>query len=182
MSTTAPKAPDELRYPAGKFQRPAEPVDAAQRSKFIDIIAATPQNLADAVRGLNEKQIDTPYRPDGWTVRQLVHHVADSHMNAFIRIKLALTEEAPTVKAYDENEWAKLVDSTAPIAISVSLLTALHDRWVRLMRAMKPSDFTRTVTHPERGPITADFLIALYAWHGPHHVAHVTSLRKREGF
>ena len=174
MSTVTPNAPDELRYPLGKFQRPAEPLDAAARATFIDIIAATPANLAEAVRGRTEAQLDTPYRPGGWTVRQLVHHVADSHMNAYIRVKLALTEDAPAIKAYDENEWAKLSDSSAPIDMSLTLLTALHDRWVRLMRSMQPSDFTRTLTHPDRGPITVDFLLALYAWHGPHHTAHIT--------
>ena len=182
MTNSATKAPDELRFPIGKFQRPTEPLDATQRARIIDIIAAAPKDLADALRDLTDPQLDTPYRPDGWTVRQLVHHVADSHMNAYIRVKLALTEDAPLVKAYDEKEWAKLSDSTGPVDISLTLLTSLHDRWVRLMRAMQPADFTRTVTHPERGPITVDFLIALYAWHGPHHVAHVTSLRKREGW
>jgi uncharacterized damage-inducible protein DinB len=180
---TASAAPDTLRFPTGKFQRPTSPLDAAERARIIDTIAATPKNLADAVRGLNDKQLDTPYRPEGWTVRQVVHHVADSHMNAFIRVKLALTESAPLIKTYDEAEWAKLTDGrTGPIDVSLALLTALHDRWVRLLRSLKPTDFGKTMTHPEHGAITVDYLLSLYAWHGPHHVAHVTGLRKREGW
>jgi uncharacterized damage-inducible protein DinB len=170
-------APD-LRFPTGKFQRPAGPLDQATRAKHIETIAATPQLLADAVHGLSDKQVESPYRPEGWTVRQVVHHMADSHMNAFIRMKLALTENSPPVKAYDENEWAKLADTRdTPVETSLTLLTALHDRWVRLLRAMKPEDFSRTVTHPEHGPITVDFLLALYAWHGPHHIGHVKQVR-----
>ncbi|HET9426678.1 MAG TPA: putative metal-dependent hydrolase, partial [Gemmatimonadaceae bacterium] len=149
----------------------------------IETLAATPGLLADAVRGLTDAQLDTPYRPDGWTVRQVVHHVADSHMNAYIRVKLALTENAPPVKPYDENEWAKLPDSlVTPVAVSLTLLDALHDRWVRVMRALKPVEYARTVTHADHGAITVDFLLALYAWHGPHHVGHITSLRKRSGW
>ena len=164
---------DDLRFPTGRFQRPSGPLDPAQRAKHIETIAATPKLLTDAVRGLSEKQLDTPYRPDGWTVRQVVHHVPDSHMNAFIRMKLALTEDAPPVKAYDEDAWAKLADAQGPVDPSLALLTALHERWVRLLKSMKPEDFLRTVTHPDHGPITVDFLLALYAWHGPHHVGHV---------
>lgn len=176
-------APDNLRFPIGKFQRPAGPLDAAQRARVIDTIAATPKNLSDAVRGLNDRQLDTPYRPDGWTVRQVVHHVPDSHMNAYVRVRLALTENAPLIKTYDEAEWAKLSDArAAPIDASLALLTALHDRWVRLLRSLKPADFSKTMTHPEHGAITIDYLLALYAWHGPHHVGHITSLRKREGW
>lgn len=171
---------DDLRFPIGRFQRPAGPLDAATRARHIETIAATPKLFAEAVRGLSEQQIDSPYRPDGWTVRQVVHHVPDSHMNAFIRMKLALTEDAPRVFAYDENEWAKLPDvRDTPIEVSLTMLTALHDRWVRLLRAMKPEDFQRTVTHPEHGPITVDFLLALYAWHGPHHTGHVKAVKNR---
>lgn len=183
MTTPALTALDQLRYPTGKFHRPSGALDEAERKRIIEVIAATPKNLSDAVRGLNDKQLDTPYRADGWTVRQLVHHLADSHMNAYVRLKLALTEDAPLVKPYDENAWAKLSDSlVTPVDVSLSLVTALHDRWVRMMRAMKPADFTRTMTHPEHGTITVDYLLALYAWHGPHHVAHVTGLRKRESW
>jgi uncharacterized damage-inducible protein DinB len=174
---------DDLRFPTGRFQRPVTPLAADQRARILDVIDPTPGQLAEAVRGLDERQLDTPYRPDGWTLRQVVHHVADSHMNAYIRCKLALTESAPLVKTYDEAEWAKLSDSRdTPVAVSLTLLTALHDRWLRVLRSLKPDDFTRTLTHPEHGPITVDYLLALYAWHGPHHVAHVTGLRKRKGW
>jgi uncharacterized damage-inducible protein DinB len=173
----------DLRYPVGKFARPAGPLDPATRARHIDAIAATPKALADALRGLTEPQIDTPYRDGGWTVRQVAHHVPDSHINAYIRIKLALTENAPLIKTYDENEWAKLSDSRdTPVDVSLTLLTALHDRWVRLLRAMKPEDFAKALTHPDHGPITLDFILALYAWHGTHHVAHITELRKRNGW
>ena len=133
--------------------------------------------------GLNEQQLDTPYRPDGWTVRQVVHHVADSHMNALTRFKLALTEEHPTIKPYDEAAWAKLEDTrTAPVETSLTLLDALHDRWVRVLRAMKTSDFARTLQHPESGDQNLDQVLALYDWHGRHHTAHVTNLRSRNGW
>ena len=168
---------DALRFPTGRFLRPSGPLDPAQRAKHIETIASTPKMLTDAVRALSDKQLDTPYREGGWTVRQVVHHVPDSHMNAFIRMKLALTEDAPPVKAYDEDAWAKLADAQGPVDPSLTLLTALHDRWVKLLRAMKPEDFSRTVTHPQNGQISIDFLLALYAWHGPHHVAHVKSVR-----
>lgn len=182
MPAIAAAEPD-LRYPTGKLQRLPEPLDDATRKRLIEAIAATPKNLGDAVHGLTESRIDTPYRPGGWTVRQLVHHVADSHMNAYIRFKLALTEDAPLVKPYDEAEWAKLVDSIeTPVEVSISLLTALTDRWVRLLRAMKPNDFTRKLTHPEHGLITNDSLLVIYGWHGPHHVAHVNTLRARSGW
>jgi hypothetical protein len=168
----------DLRFPIGKFQRPAGPLDAATRAKHIETIASTPKNLADAMRGMTDAQLDTPYRPDGWTARQVIHHLPDSHMNAFIRMKLALTEDAPPVTAYDEDAWAKLPDvMETPVDVSLTMLTALHQRWVALLRAMKPEDFQRTVTHPQNGKISIDFLLALYAWHGPHHVAHVKSVR-----
>jgi uncharacterized damage-inducible protein DinB len=183
VTTPTATASDELRFPTGKFHRPTGPLDATERARIIDVLAATPKKLGDAVRGLNDKQLDTPYRADGWTVRQVVHHVADSHMNAYIRVKLALTEHAPLIKTYDEAEWAKLIDArTGAVDVSLSLLTALHDRWVRLLRSLKPGDFSKTMTHPEHGAITIDYLLSLYAWHGPHHVAHVTGLRKREGW
>ena len=168
---------DSLRFPVGRFKRPTGPLTAAERKAMIQTIADTPKNLASALEGMTEKQLDTPYRPGGWTVRQVVHHLPDSHMNAFIRMKLALTANSPTVTAYDEDEWAKLPDAQIPIAPSVTMLTALHERWVKLLEAMKPEDFQRTVTHPEHGPITVDFLLALYSWHGPHHVGHVKLVR-----
>jgi uncharacterized damage-inducible protein DinB len=168
---------ESLLFPVGRFKRPAGPLTPAERETMIRTIADTPKNLAEALKGLTEKQIDTPYREGGWTVRQVVHHLGDSHMNAFIRMKLAITADSPTVTAYDEDEWAKLADAQMPIAPSVTLLTALHERWVKLLHSMKPADFQRTVTHPENGLITVDFLLALYSWHGPHHVGHVKLVR-----
>ena len=140
--------------------------------------------MREAIRGLNEKQLDTPYRDGGWTVRQVVHHVPDSHLNAYTRVKLALTENAPTIKPYDEAAWAALPDSrSTPIETSLRMLEALHERWTGLLRSMKPEDFQRRFTHPEHGKtFTLDWLVAMYAWHGRHHVAHITSLRERMGW
>jgi hypothetical protein len=169
---------EALRFPVGRFKRPTGPLDPAERAKHIKTLADTPKDLVKALDGITEKQLDTPYRDGGWTVRQVVHHLPDSHMNAYCRVKFALTENAPTVKAYDEDAWAQLADSRMPIAPSVALLTGLHERWVKLLQSMKPEDFQRAVTHPEHGPITVDFLLALYAWHGPHHVGHVKLVRE----
>jgi hypothetical protein len=171
---------DELRYPTGRFVRP-EALTADQRRAAIDTIAGTPSQLRAAVRGLNDTQLDTPYRPGGWTVRQVIHHVPDSHANAYCRFKLALTEDTPTIKPYDESAWAQLEDSrSTPIETSLTLLDVLHDRWVRVLRAMTSSDFSRRLNHPDNGIMSLDQLLAMYAWHGPHHVAHVTRLRERE--
>ena len=179
---TAPAATD-LRYPIGRFRRPETPLDDAQRRAAIDTIAATPANLRAAVRGLGDAQLDTPYRPGGWTVRQVVHHVPDSHMNAYVRFKLALTEDEPTIKPYDEARWAELADSRdTPIETSLVLLERLHERWVTLLRSMSAHDFARRLNHPENGVMRLDQMLALYAWHGRHHVGHVTSLREREGW
>jgi uncharacterized damage-inducible protein DinB len=172
----------DLSFPIGRFQRPDSLTDA-QRRAAIETIAETPKRFRAAVSGLDDRQLDTPYRPDGWTVRQVVHHVPDSHLNAFVRFKLALTEDHPTIKPYNEAEWAKLEDArSTPIETSLSLLDHLHDRWVRVLRAMKPNDFARTLRHPENGDMNLDQLLALYAWHGPHHTAHVTNLRTRHGW
>lgn len=172
----------DLRYPVGKFQRPESLCDA-ERAEAIDRIATAPARLREAVRGLSEAQLDTPYRPDGWTVRQVIHHVPDSHANAFIRFKLALTEDTPTIKPYDEAAWALLDDvRSTPIETSLVLLESLHDRWVRLLRSIPAADFDRTLNHPENGLMNLHQLLALYAWHGDHHVAHVTSLRERSGW
>jgi uncharacterized damage-inducible protein DinB len=136
-----------------------------------------------AVAGLNEEQLDTAYRPEGWTVRQVVHHVPESHLTSYIRFKLALTEEEPVVKTYFEDRWAKLDDARqAPIALSLDLLDALHGRWIWFLRSLKQEDFQRTYRHPELGTVTLDKAAALYAWHGPHHVAQITSLRERNGW
>lgn len=173
---------EDLRFPLGRFQRPRSLTDA-RRAEAIDRIAATPAKLRAAVRGLTAAQLDTPYRPDGWTVRQVVHHVPDSHANAFIRFKLALTEDVPTIKPYDEAAWAKLDDvRSTPIETSLSLLESLHDRWVRLLRSIPAADFDRTLNHPENGAMNLHQLLALYAWHGDHHVAHIANLRARNGW
>lgn len=170
----------DLRYPVGKFQRPAS-VSDAERQGFIDSIAALPKEMAAALHGLNEQQLDTPYRPDGWTVRQVVHHVADSHINAYCRVRFALAENEPTIKPYDENVWSNFADAkTSPVAVSLALLEPLHIRWVTLLRSLAPAHFARVFHHPESGKQTIDTLVALYAWHGRHHTAHITELRKRE--
>jgi hypothetical protein len=135
-----------------------------------------------AVAGLTEGQLDTPYRPEGWTVRQLVHHVPDSHLNSYVRFKLALTEDAPVVKPYDEALWAKLADVTAPVETSLMLLESLHQRWVRVLESMSEGDFARGFRHPELGPVRLEQTLAMYAWHGKHHVAHITALRDRMGW
>jgi hypothetical protein len=171
------------RYPVGKFERSTTAHTSDERSTFIDQIAAAPARMRDAVSGLSELQLDTPYRDGGWTVRQVVHHVPDSHMNAYTRVKLALTETEPAIRPYDEAAWAKLNDvRDTPIAVSLTLLEALHDRWVRILRALTADDFERTLFHPEHGVMTLDSLIAMYAWHSRHHVAHITSLRERSGW
>lgn len=178
--TTAAAATDP-RYPVGKFEY-AGPNSEANRKQLIQQIAEAPAKLRAAVAGLNDKQLDTPYREGGWTVRQVVHHVPDSHMNAFIRLKLALTEDTPTIKPYDEKGWAKLADAREPIENSLVLLEAVHKRFVTVWRSLKGPDFERTLNHPEAGPMTLDKLLSLYAWHGRHHVAHITELRKRNSW
>ena len=180
-TTTQDPASDVLSYPIGRFHRPAS-LDADARERAIEIIASTPARLRDAVRGLTTEQIETPSRPGGWTVRQVVHHVPDSHMNAYIRFKLALTENVPTIKPYEESEWAKLADTRVPLETSLTLLDAVHERWLAILRAMTPTDFERELIHPQSGRQRLDQVLALYAWHGPHHTAHVTSLRERMGW
>ncbi len=171
----------ELRYPIGKFQ-PSAPTEE-NRKQFLAQIEETPTRLRAAVAGLSREQLDTPYRDGGWTVQQVVHHLADSHMNAYTRFKLALTEDEPTIKPYNETRWAELSDSrTTPAETSLALMDALHERWVNLLRGMSPADFSRKMKHPERGPMSLDDTLALYAWHGRHHVAHITGLRGRSGW
>lgn len=173
---------DPLRYPVGRFTRKPS-IDASERAALIDAIDATPEQMAAAVLNLSPQQLDTPYREGGWTVRQVVHHVVDSHMNAYIRMRLAATEDNPPIKAYDENQWAQLADSRgAPIELSVPFLAALHARWVWWLRTLNDSTFARGIVHPERGAMTIDDLLQLYGWHGRHHVAHITSLRDRMGW
>ncbi|MGE5055192.1 MAG: YfiT family bacillithiol transferase [Acidobacteriota bacterium] len=169
----------DLRYPVGKFEY-SGPLSEARRSLLIQEIADTPVHLRSATTALSESQLDTPYRPGGWTVRQLVHHVPDSHMNSYVRFKLALTEDEPTIKTYAEERWAELADTKAtPIEVSLTLLESLHDRWVRLLRSLTSEEWKRTFRHPDLGPMNLEKTLALYAWHGRHHVAHITELRKR---
>jgi len=173
---------ETLQYPVGKFRRP-EKVSEEQRQASIGSIAETPARLRSAVAGLSPAQLATPYRPGGWTVRQVVHHLPDSHMNSYVRFRLALTEDEPTIKPYDEARWAELTDAkTAPIEASLALLENLHERWVALLRSLSAADWTRTFRHPEMGVMTLEQNLALYDWHGRHHVAHITSLREREGW
>jgi uncharacterized damage-inducible protein DinB len=173
---------DTLRYPLGRFSFDAEAA-AANRAQAIEEIAALAGQLELALKDLNDAQLDTPYRPEGWTVRQLVHHVADSHMNAYIRFRWALTENEPTIKAYDEKGWAELHDARSePVSVSVALLDALHTRWTALLGSLWAEDFQRKLIHPENGPGTLERYVALYAWHGKHHVAHITALRERMGW
>jgi hypothetical protein len=174
---------EELRYPIGQFRYEGEP-DRPQRDQWIGEVAAAPANLRSAVAGLSSHQLDTPYREKGWTVRQVVHHLPDSHLNAYTRIKLALTEDLPIIKPYDEARWAELPDGRgAPIELSLNLLESLHYRWVLLLRQLTPADFRRRFMHPQHGrPLELQETLALYAWHGRHHVAHITSLRRRMGW
>jgi len=151
--------------------------------RAIAEIAQAPAKLRAAVEGLSPEQLDTPYRPGGWTVRQVVHHVPDSHLNSYCRFKLALTEDEPTIKAYHEDRWAELDDSrSAPIEVSLAMLESLHKRWVLLMKSLAPADFARTFRHPEIGLVSLAKNVCLYAWHGRHHAAHITSLRERMGW
>jgi len=181
MTATAQVA--DLQYPVGKFDW-SVPVSEADYPRLIAEIAEAPGALRAAVAGLSRDQLETRYRPEGWTVKQVVHHVPDSHMNAYCRFKLALTEDEPTIKPYDQEKWAELPDSQrAPIDVSLDLLDSLHQRWVVLLRSMDTADFNRGLRHPEHGRVlTLAQMLALYAWHGRHHVAHITSLRKREGW
>jgi len=172
----------DLRYPIGKFAYNG-PLTQEQKQRYLNDIEQTPANLRTAVNGLSEKQLDTPYRPDGWTVRQVAHHVPDSHLNAYVRTKLALTEEEPTIKPYAEDRWAQLADTQAtPVEVSLALLESLHDRWMRLLRSLQPEEWKRSFRHPELGLMSLEKNLALYAWHGRHHVTHITSLRERNGW
>ena len=171
----------DLRYPIGP-EPPFEPSSTVVREKYIEVIAQLPTSIRGAVSGLSDAQLDTPYRPGGWTVRQVVHHLADSHMHAFMRLKWALTEDAPTIKPYDEAPWAELADSTLGADVSLGILDGIHARWVALYRAMDDASFARAFVHPERGPLTLQHHLHIYAWHSRHHVAHVTELRRREGW
>jgi DinB superfamily len=172
----------DLRYPVGEFRFP-ESVSAQELAVFLDQIAATPARMRAAIAGLSDSQLDTPYRPGGWTVRQLAHHVPDSHINSYMRFRLALTENNPVIKPYEEARWAELSDArTMPVEPSLLLLESLHARWVPLLRSLSDMDWKRTFRHPELGPVRLEQNAALYAWHARHHVAHITSLRERMGW
>jgi uncharacterized damage-inducible protein DinB len=171
-----------LQYPIGKFSFD-DNVATEKRNNFIFEIESAPVKLREAVKGLTDKQLDTPYRPEGWTVRQVIHHIADSHINAYTRMKFALTEVEPTIHAYEEKDWAKLNDVfQTPIEVSIDLLDSLHKRWVVLLKSLTEADCKRKFNHPEAGIRTVDWLIALYAWHGKHHTAHITFLKERMGW
>jgi uncharacterized damage-inducible protein DinB len=167
------------RYPVGRFTPPST-ISPDDRTDAIATLAELPEELRNAVDGLSFAQLSTPYREGGWTLRQLVHHVADSHMNAVIRVKLALTEDWPTIKPYDEAAWAKLHDVAAPIEWSLELVESLHARWVMLLQSLDDQQWKRGCNHPENGPMTVELLTLLYAWHSRHHVSHITRLRARE--
>jgi len=172
----------DLQYPIGRFDWNINPGDA-ERRRAIDEIAALPSAMRKAVHGLSEEQLDTPYRPGGWTVRQVVHHVPDSHLNAYTRVKLALTEDRPTIRPYNEARWVELPDTAhTPLGISLTMLEALHERWVVLLRSIEPQDFSRKFVHPEAGEMDIGKAVYHYAWHGRHHLGHITSLRQRMGW
>ncbi len=173
----------DIRYPVGKFDSKA-PITAASRAAAIADLAALPATLRAAIAGLDDAQLDTPYRPEGWTVRQVVHHLADSHLNAYARVRLALTEDNPTIKPYSEQAWAELPDARAmAVEQSLAILDGVHQRWVALLGTLDDDAFARTVVHPEHGRmLSVEFFTAMYAWHCRHHVAHLTELRSRENW
>ncbi len=172
---------DNLRYPIGRFT-PSESSDPAVRAGHITALRLLPSTLQTAVSGLNHVQLDTPYREGGWTVRQLVHHIADSHANAYVRTKLALTEDWPTIKPYDEAAWARLADSALPVDVSFAMISAIHERWVTLLESLSDGDFQRGYNHPENGRQDLATVLANYAWHSRHHTAHITGLRTRQNW
>ena len=170
------------RYPIGKFEASAS-LDARQRSECLRQMAEAPARFREAVRGLDDAQLDTPYRPGGWTIRQVVHHMADSHVNGYIRYRMALTEDHPAVKSYDQTAWAELADArTLPVETSLAILEGVHRRWVALAESLTEADYARTFLHPERGAVRLDSNLAMYAWHGRHHAAHILGLRERMGW
>jgi hypothetical protein len=176
---TQPTQEQDLRYPVGKY----DPVAYSSREQNIGTIANTPANVREAVDGLTDEQLDTPYRPEGWTLRQTVHHIADSHINSLCRFKLALTEdETPTIRPYAEDRWAELADSKLPVDVSLAIIDGVHTRWVELLQNMTDADYEREFKHPETGNWTLEKVLGLYAWHSRHHTAHITSTRERNGW
>lgn len=173
----------DLRYPTGAFAPKGEPLTPEERADLIGRIRALPTALRVAVEGLGDAQLDTPYRDGGWSPRQIAHHLADSHLNAFLRVKLAVTEDRPTIKPYDQEAWARTADvADVPVETSLGIVTGLHDRWARLLDSLSDEDFGRELVHPDIGEIDVDFLLQMYAWHGRHHVTQITELRQREGW
>ena len=165
---------EKLRYPVGPMERPAPPLDRATLDAHLAVIEALPARVRSLVSGLSDAQLDTPYRPGGWTIRQVVHHLPDSHLNSYVRMKLAVTEDAPTVKTYYEDRWAELPEAkSGPVAMSVDLLDALHRRWIAFLRALPESEFRKTFQHAEWGRVAIDEAVAMYAWHCRHHTAHI---------
>lgn len=175
------KMGEDLRYPIGNFNADIE-IDSALREAFINEVAVLPEHLRKAVRDFDDKKLNTPYRPEGWTVRQTVHHVADSHLNAYVRFKLALTEDTPTIRPYNEADWAELPDSEMPLEDSFKILEGVHSRWVNLLNSMSEDEFQKKLNHPELGEWTLEKMLGLYAWHSKHHTAHITKLAEREGW
>jgi uncharacterized damage-inducible protein DinB len=175
------KVVKDLSYPIGKFEKTFD-VTSKLRREFINEIAKLPEKLQNSIANLNDEQLDTPYRPGGWTVRQTVHHVADSHLNSLTRFKLALTEEVPTIRPYYEDRWAELADSFLPIEHSMQIIEGLHFRWTTLLKSMTEEHFKRKLIHPESGEWTLEEFLGLYAWHSRHHTAHITNLRSRNNW
>lgn len=174
-------AENNLSYPIGEFDKNIE-LNAELRRENVQAVIELPEKLAKAVAGLTDEQLDTQYRPEGWTVRQTVHHVADSHINSICRFKLALSEDNPTIRPYFEDIWANAADYDLPIQVSLDILKGIHLRWGTLLESFTEEDFQRTLVHPDSGQWTVEQFLALYAWHGRHHTAHITSLRERKGW
>lgn len=174
-------AHEDMQYPLGKFIAPSN-LGVTEREAAMATLAGFPRQLAAAVEGLDDPQLDTPYRPGGWTIRQLVHHVADSHMNAYARMRLASTEDWPTIFAYNQSAWAELADSELPPAVSLRLIESVHERWVATLRALPEAAWARGYQHPENGPQKLDAVLAMYAWHAQHHLTHIVNCRRREGW
>jgi uncharacterized damage-inducible protein DinB len=174
---------DIEKYPTGRFASVRRTLTSEERAAGIEAIRVHPAKMRAAVNGLSDSQLDTPYREGGWTLRQVVHHVVDSHTNAYIRFKLAVTEVYPTIRPYNEKAWAELTDArTLPVETSLMILEGLHARWTTLLASLEPEQFNRRLNHPEMGDLTVDMLLELYTWHGAHHVAHITGLRARRGW